>query len=202
MEIIVYVVPLLAAVILHEVAHGYVAKLCGDPTAEKMGRLTLNPLPHIDPVGTILLPGLMIASGAPFLFGWAKPVPVAFGRLRNPKTDMVKVAAAGPAMNIAIAILSAFVFHASGGFNGEPGLFKLGALISVQINIVLAVLNLVPMLPLDGGRILVGLLPRTQAIAFAKLEPYGMMIVIALLATGVLGRVVGPVRDLIISALL
>ncbi len=199
---ILYLAPLFVAVVLHEVAHGYVAKLCGDTTAEKMGRLTLNPIPHIDPVGTLLLPGLLIASGAPILFGWAKPVPVVLRNLRNPKTDMAKVAAAGPAMNLLLAVVCAVVFHASADSAAEPTLVAVTAFVGVQVNIVLAVLNLVPILPLDGGRILVGLLPREPAIAMARLEPYGMMIVVALLATGVLGRVVGPVRDLLIQVLL
>ncbi len=193
--------PLLAAVILHEVAHGYVAKMNGDSTAERMGRLSLNPISHVDLVGTILLPGMLYASGAP-VFGWAKPVPVNFSALNNPRTDMMKVAVAGPAMNLFLASLFAAVFHWSGGFEGTPGLGALMAFRAVQINVLLAVLNLVPILPLDGGRILVGLLPRRQAIAFAGLERYGLFIVMGLLATGMLGRVLVPVGNLVLEVLL
>ncbi len=193
--------PLLFAVILHEIAHGYVAKLNGDDTAERMGRLTLNPISHVDPVGTVLLPALLYASGGP-IFGWAKPVPVNFAALHRPRTDMMKVAAAGPAMNLLLAVSFAAVFHLSGGFGPEAGLGTLLAVRAVQINVLLAVLNLVPILPLDGGRILFGLLPRSQAIAFARLEPYGLMIVMGLLVTGMLGRVLMPVGNFVLDALL
>lgn len=200
-DLLVTGVPLLFAVILHEISHGYVAKLRGDPTAQRMGRLTLNPLPHIDPVGTVLLPGLLYASGAP-VFGWAKPVPVDFLRLRDPRRDMVLVAVAGPAMNLFLAALFAAFFHASGGFAGGGGIGALMALRAVQINVLLAILNLVPILPLDGGRILFGLLPRRPARAYARTERYGLMVVMALLFTGVLGKVIVPVGNVVIRALL
>lgn len=193
--------PLLAAVILHEIAHGWVAKLHGDSTADRAGRLTLNPLAHVDPVGTVVLPALLYASGAP-IFGWAKPVPVNFAALRDPRRDMIKVAAAGPATNVVLALAAAVVFHASGGFSGEGGLTTLAAFSAVKINILLAVLNLTPILPLDGGRILVGLLPRPQALALARLEPYGLLIVMGLLATGLLNRVLVPVENLVLRTLL
>lgn len=200
-DLLITGIPLLFAVILHEIAHGYVALRRGDPTAQRMGRLTLNPISHVDPVGTILLPGLLYFSGAP-IFGWAKPVPVDFSRLDNPRRDMVAVAAAGPAMNVALALVFAAVFHAMGGLAQEPGAVAVMALRSVQINILLAILNLTPILPLDGGRILFGLLPRRQAIAYAQTERYGMMIVMALLFTGVLGRVLAPVSNVLLRALL
>jgi Zn-dependent protease len=173
----------------------------GDSTADRMGRLTLNPIAHIDPVGTVLLPGLLYASGAP-VFGWAKPVPVNFAALRHPRTDMMKVAVAGPAMNLLLALLFAGWFHLSGGFGPDVGLGALFAFRAVQINVLLAVLNLIPILPLDGGRILFGLLPRRQAIAFARTERYGLMIVMGLLATGILGRVLVPVGNFVLEALL
>ena len=193
--------PLLMAVILHELAHGYVAKWNGDPTAERAGRLTLNPLAHVDPVGTVLLPGLLYATGAP-IFGWAKPVPVHFGNLRDPRRDMVKVAAAGPATNLILALAFAALFHAVGGFEARGSLTALLALAAVKVNVLLAVLNLMPILPLDGGRILVGLLPRPQALALARLEPYGMMIVFGLLATGMLGKILWPIENLVLRTLL
>ena len=208
-QIVIWALPILAAVILHEVAHGFVARQLGDPTAERMGRLTLNPLPHIDPIGTVVLPLMLVVMGSPFVFGWARPVPVNFANLRQPKRDMVKVALAGPATNIALAVLSAAAFHALGGWTplGGGGGFVLSplaqmALASVQINIVLAVVNMVPIPPLDGGRVLAGLLPRPQAIVFARLEPYGLIIVMALLFTGALGTIIGPVANFMLHALL
>ncbi len=200
-DLIITGLPLLFAVILHEIAHGYVAKLNGDSTAARMGRLTINPIPHIDLMGTVLLPAMLYASGAP-IFGWAKPVPVNFAALNRPRTDMIKVAAAGPAMNLVLALLFAAVFHLSLGSGADPGLGTLMALRTVQINVLLAVLNLTPILPLDGGRILLGFLPRRQAIAFARLEPYGLMIVMGLLVTGMLGRVLMPVGNFVLGALL
>ncbi len=200
-EIAIYGPPLLIAVILHEIAHGYVAKLNGDPTADRLGRLSLNPLRHIDPLGTIVLPALLMATGAP-VFGWAKPVPVSFANLNNPKRDMVKVAVAGPATNVVLAVLSALVFRAAGGWNAAEGSLAHFALASVQINIVLAVLNMVPILPLDGGRVVAGLLPRRQALSYARLERYGLPLVMLLLMTGALSRIIGPVQRLLLDALL
>jgi Zn-dependent protease len=192
--------PILVAIILHEIAHGVVANRLGDDTAKRAGRLTLNPLPHIDPFGSVLLPILLSVVGSPFLFGWAKPVPVNFRNLRDPKRDMVAVALAGPATNVVLALLSAVaahLFHAMGA-----GWLTAIAVISVQINVVLAVFNLTPILPLDGGRVLFGLLPREPAIAFARLEPYGMFIVMGLLFTGTLGAVLGPVTNFVLRTLL
>ena len=192
--------PILFAVILHEIAHGVVAYRLGDDTAKLAGRLTLNPIPHIDPIGTIALPLMLTFIGSPFLFGWAKPVPVNFRRLPNPKRDMIAVAAAGPGTNIALALLSAVAAHVFNAL-GSHWLTAM-AVISVQFNVVLAVFNLLPILPLDGGRVLFGLLPREPAIAFARLEPYGMLIVMALLFTGTLSAILGPVASFMIRSLL
>lgn len=213
-QISVWALPVLAAIILHEIAHGIVAYRLGDPTAARMGRLTLNPLPHIDPVGTVLLPLMLVMTHAPFLFGYARPVPVNFANLRNPKRDMVYVAAAGPATNLILAVASALLFKqllhlrlpADGALSGvlvatlTP--IALMAQNSVVINVVLAVFNLLPILPLDGGRVLAGLLPRAQALAFARLEPLGFLIVIVLMATKTLNAVIGPVIGLFLHALL
>lgn len=201
-QVSIWAVPVLAAVILHEIAHGWVAARLGDPTAERAGRLTLNPIPHIDPMGTVILPLILVMSGSPFVFGWARPVPVNFANLRNPMRDMVKVAIAGPATNIVLALVSAMVFRLAGGWSAESGGVAEMALASVQINIVLAVLNMVPILPLDGGRVLAGMLPRAQALAFSRLEPYGMIILMALLFTGALGEILGPLRNMLLHALL
>jgi Zn-dependent protease len=192
--------PILLAVILHEIAHGVVANRLGDDTAKRAGRLTLNPIPHIDPFGSVVLPLILTAINSPFLFGWAKPVPVSFRNLRNPKRDMVAVAAAGPATNLVLAALSGAAAHAFNAAGADW--LTMMAIVSVQINVVLAVFNLVPILPLDGGRVLFGLLPREPAIAFARLEPYGMLIVMALLFTGTLGAVLGPLASFMIRTLL
>jgi len=192
--------PLLFAIILHEIAHGVVAHRLGDDTAQRAGRLTLNPLPHIDPFGSVLLPLMLTAVGSHFVFGWAKPVPVNFRNLPNPKRDMVSVALAGPGTNIILAVLSAVVAHVVAPQRIDW--LTAMAVVSVEINVVLAVFNLIPILPLDGGRVLFGLLPRAPALAFARLEPYGMLIVMALLFTGTLSAIVGPVATFMIHTLL
>ena len=195
--IVLWAVPVVFAITLHEAAHGYVARMFGDQTAWMLGRVTLNPIKHIDPIGTIAVPGALLAvaalTHAPlFLFGWAKPVPVNFANLRNPKRDMFWVAGAGPAINFVMALLWAIVlrFSLPGGV-GSDGLMEM-ANAGVQINLMLMALNLLPILPLDGGRIAVSLLPHTLAVGYSKLEPYGFMLVILLLATGLLGTLMQP----------
>lgn len=206
--IVIWALPVVAAVVLHEVSHGYVAYRLGDSTAKDRGRLTLNPISHIDPFGTVLLPAFLIFAHSPFVFGYARPVPVNFGQLRHPKRDMIWVAAAGPATNIALAIVSAVAFHALLGFYvpGESPAALEGFLLmlkgSVLVNVVLAVFNLLPILPLDGGRVLTGLLPIRMAVAYSRLEPFGLFIVVALLATNVLDRFMGPVVQVLKAALL
>lgn len=199
----VWALPVLLAITLHEAAHGYVARHFGDPTAERAGRITLNPLRHIDPVGTLLVPGLILAASALFggggmLFGWAKPVPVNFGRLRKPKADMLWVAAAGPAVNLAMAVawagLVKFALTHPGNVFAVP-MLEMGKA-GIQINGVLMALNLLPLPPLDGGRIVVSLLPHRLAWQFARLEPYGFPILLVLLFTGFLGTILAPLMAL------
>ncbi|MBS0325568.1 MAG: site-2 protease family protein [Proteobacteria bacterium] len=192
------VLPVVLAITLHEAAHGYVARGFGDRTAEGLGRISLNPLRHIDPVGTLLVPGMMIAAAAAFggpalIFGWAKPVPVNFGNLRHPKRDMLWVAAAGPAANFAMALLWAIGLKlvAPGGVWPSGALLEM-AHIGISINLVLMALNLIPIPPLDGGRIAVSLLPAPLAAAWQRVERYGFVIIVALLVTGLLNQLMIP----------
>jgi Zn-dependent protease len=191
----VWAVPVLFAITVHEVAHGWVAKYLGDRTAEMLGRLTLNPVKHIDPVGTLLVPALLLVLGG-FIFGWAKPVPITYENLHHPKRDMALVAAAGPLANLLMAVAWAVLFKVglllSGSFDwvARPLMYMCGA--GIFINIVLMVLNLLPVPPLDGGRVLVGVLPGPLSWQLSRIEPYGFLILLALLVTGMLGHLLGP----------
>ena len=177
-----WVLPVLLAITLHEASHGFVAHMRGDDTAWRLGRVTFNPLKHIDPIGTILLPGLLLFLHAPFLFGYAKPVPVNFGALKNPRRDMVLVAAAGPGINIALAIAAALLAHAVGFLPADARQWTvLNLENAIVINVVLAVFNMIPLPPLDGGRVAVGLLPDVLARPLARLEGAGMLIIFGLI---------------------
>ena len=205
--LLIYALPVLFAITLHEAAHGYVAHMLGDDTAWVMGRVTLNPMAHIDLVGTILLPIVMYLSTAmtpmgPLLFGFAKPVPVRFGQLRQPKRDMVWVALAGPGANLAQALLWGIALYLLQGAGlTEPFFIKM-CQAGILVNVVMLVFNLFPLPPLDGGRILVGLLPWRQAVLLSRIEPWGFFIVMALVLTGVVSTLwMSPLMGLTFSAL-
>ena len=196
--VLIYALPVIFAITLHEAAHGYAAQRLGDPTAAMMGRVTLNPLPHIDPVGTILMPLLLYfsTSGA-FLFGYAKPVPVRFDRLRHPKRDMVWVALAGPGANLLQALLWGMLLYLLAGSGLTERFFIEMCKAGMLTNVVMFVFNLFPLPPLDGGRILVGLLPWRQAVMVSRIEPWGFFIVMALVITGLISSVwMRPLMDL------
>ena len=213
-DIAVWLVPLVIAIVFHEVAHGLVARRLGDPTAEQKGRLTLNPLRHVDPFGTIVLPMLLAISHAP-VFGWAKPVPVNYRRLNNPRRDMVLVALAGPGMNLLLAlvgtaILAATIMGWGGAPSGAPAFVAANALNFVLINIFLAVFNLLPVPPFDGGPVVEGLLPRGAARSFRKVGRYSLLVLVALLLVlpaispqaDVVARIVSPIVETITRFLL
>jgi Zn-dependent protease len=180
-QVSIWAVPVLVAITFHEAAHGFVARILGDDTAWRLGRVSFNPAKHIDPFGTIMLPALLLLVRAPFLFGYAKPVPVNFGALRNPRRDMILVAAAGPAMNLLLATLAAAAFHLLSFFPASAGAWIAANLKNALVlNVVLAVFNLLPLPPLDGGRIVTGVLPKTLAARYSRLEPFGFPLLIGL----------------------
>lgn len=197
------VIPVLFAIIVHEVAHGWVAKHLGDPTAERLGRLTLNPVKHIDPIGTILVPAVLLLLRAGFIFGWAKPVPITWQNLRHPKRDMAIVAAAGPSANLLMALIWGLVaklgtlLPANAVWFSKP-LYFMG-LGGIAVNVLLMVFNLLPLPPLDGGRVAEGLLPGPWAWRLSRVEPWGFAIVLLLMYTGVLWVFVGPVGNFFAS---
>ena len=201
-QISAWVMPVLLAITVHETAHGWVARRFGDKTAQMLGRLTLNPIKHIDPVGTILVPAVMLLLPGGFVFGWAKPVPVDWRNFKHPKQDMAWVAVAGPASNLLMALAWALAARVALGMSTDnwialPLLFM--GVAGIFINTILMVLNLLPLPPLDGGRVVTGLLPAPYAYQFARIEPYGFFILVALLVTGVLGIVMWPVVQLFLQ---
>jgi Zn-dependent protease len=181
-DVSVWVLPLVIAITFHEAAHGFVAHRLGDNTAYDLGRVSFNPLRHIDPFGTLIMPAMLFMAHSPFLFGYAKPVPVNFRALRSPRIDMVWVALAGPATNIALALLAAAAFHVVGFLPANSAQWAVDNLKNaLVINVILAVFNMLPIPPLDGGRVAVGLLPRVLALPLSRLEPFGMLILIGIL---------------------
>ena len=201
-QIVAWVMPVLLAITVHETAHGWVARRFGDKTAQMLGRLTLNPIKHIDPVGTILVPAVMLLLPGGFVFGWAKPVPVDWRNFKHPKQDMAWVAVAGPASNLLMALAWALAARVALGLSADnwialPLLFM--GVAGIFINTILMVLNLLPLPPLDGGRVVTGLLPAPYAYQFARIEPYGFFILVALLMTGVLSIVMWPVVNLVLQ---
>lgn len=190
---------------MHEVAHGWVANLLGDPTAKMMGRLTLNPIKHIDPIGTILVPGILLLIGSGFIFGWAKPVPITWRNLHHPRRDVALVSVAGPMSNFIMAIFWTIMLHVAMMFNPHPmnyafALYVMSE-IGILVNIVLMVLNLIPIPPLDGSRVVSSFLPPRVAYQYDKIEPYGFMILLILLATGILNLIMLPFINLFINLL-
>lgn len=211
-QIIIWALPVLVAVVFHEVAHGWVAYRLGDPTARQLGRLTLNPFAHVDLFGTILVPLMLIIAHSPFVFGYAKPVPVNFNNLGNPKRDMVWVAAAGPATNLILAAVCTLIWRALAPMTGvQDGSYALSSLVDffapavliaqsgILINITLAVFNMLPLPPLDGGRVLIGLLPVSLGSLVARIEPFGFIILIVLLMTRSLDVIIDPPTEFLLK---
>jgi Zn-dependent protease len=188
-NILIYALPVLLAITVHEAAHGYAARHYGDNTAYALGRITLNPLKHIDPIGTILMPLLLLFSGSPFLFGYAKPVPVRIGNLNNPKRDMVWVALAGPASNLLMALIWGIIFYLLKAADMNEPFFNKMAQGGILVNAVMFAFNLFPLPPLDGGRILIGLLPYKYAELVSRVEPWGFFIVLGLVVAGVINTI-------------
>ena len=195
-RVAIWLLPVLFAITVHETAHGWMALRLGDPTAKMLGRLTLNPIKHIDPMGTILVPGLLLMFSS-FLFGWARPVPITYQNLRRPKVDMAWVAAAGPLSNLLMAIFWALVGRAGvmlGSVSEEVAMFLVySGVAGMFVNTLLMVLNLLPLPPLDGGRVLSSLLPGPLSWRYDKLEPYGLIILVGLLLTGILSKILWPI---------
>jgi len=202
MEILLMIPMLLFAVIAHEVAHGYVAYRCGDPTAQQAGRLTLNPLPHVDLFGTIIFPLVLLLTNSPFLIGWAKPVPVNPYYFRNPSRDHLLVSLAGVCTNMALAVICTLLLGIIARLTGNTG-GTVGLMLQygILVNIILAVFNMLPIPPLDGSWVLYHLLPRNLAEAYRRIFPYGFIILIALLATGALGSIIGPLYRLVLQVM-
>lgn len=205
-NVLIWAVPIVFAIILHEIMHGVVARMLGDDTAARAGRLTLNPIAHIDPFGTIILPGLLLFAHAP-VFGYAKPVPVDFRRLHPPRAGMIAVAAAGPLTNLTLAAVSAFILRRllavpEASMSHAAMLMSQVALASCLVNIEIGIFNLLPLLPLDGGRVLAGLLPARLARPFARVERYGFLILLLLLYTKTVDAVINPIVNAMVRVLL